>query len=298
MKLRHVIAILVVGTFLVAPMFIIKELTTDTVDLSSSATATVALGTVLRSNGRNLIRSTFMSAVRTALRAITRRVIRSILPTLLRLFLPAFRTSTQRSLEEIEAANPQPLPLAMGLGLVVLASSFYWVVELNSEVSIDQLSPGFSLFVFSLLAATTVIFHYSIMFWVGLKTNVTVSMRTSIDGILLQAYFTGAQSYLPLASDMELTGSLEDKAKCSNITLLALLGLSLLMDSIGTLFFAPVLKIWGAHLLLYVFVISFPLKPLEGSDIFAVSKGMWLLTFLLVLLTFLFNMPEAFYAIL
>ena len=156
--------------------------------ISSSATATVALGTVLRSNGRNLIRSTFMSAVRTALRAITRRVIRSILPTLLRLFLPAFRTSTQRSLEEIEAANPQPLPLAMGLGLVVLASSFYWVVELNSEVSIDQLSPGFSLFVFSLLAATTVIFHYSIMFWVGLKTNVTVSMRTSIDGILLQAY--------------------------------------------------------------------------------------------------------------
>ena len=119
-----------------------------------------------------------------------------------------------------------------------------------------------------------------------------------MDGILLQAYFTGAQSYLPLASDMELTGKLEDKAKCSNITLLILLGLSLIMDSIGTLLFAPILKIWGAHLLLYVFVISFPLKPLEGSDIFAVSKGMWLLTFLLVLLTFLFNMPEAFYAIL
>ena len=90
-----------------------------------SATATVALGTVLRSNGRNLIWLYFLSAVRTALRAITRRVIRSISPNLLRLFLPAFRTLTSAPLRK-ERQKSQPLPLAMGLGLVVL-HSFYWV---------------------------------------------------------------------------------------------------------------------------------------------------------------------------
>ncbi len=60
----------------------------------------------------------------------------------------------------------------------------------------------------------------------------------------------------------------------------------------------PILEMWSAQLLLYIFVISFPLRPLEGSDIFVVSKGRWALVFSLVLLTFLLNMPETFYAIL
>ena len=185
-------------------------------------------------------------------------------------------------------------PWTCGVGHHLFIGLLEFILR-SASISFHQ---GFSLFVFSLLAATTVIFHYSIMFWVGLKTNVTVSMRTSIDGILLQAYFTGAQSYLPLASDMELTGSLEDKQECSNITLLALLGLSLLMDSIGTLFFAPVLKIWGAHLLLYVFVISFPLKPLRRIGHFCSFQRDVVVHISAGVADILFNMPEAFYAIL
>ena len=46
------------------------------------------------------------------------------------------------------------------------------------------------------------------------------------------------------------------------------------------------------------FVISFPLQPLEGSDIFADSRLRWFGVFLLVLTAFLLNMPETFYAIL
>ena len=59
-------------------------------------------------------------AVRTGLRTMTRRLVRSILPVLLRLFLPAFKTSTQKDIEDLATENPQPIVLSLGLGLVAL----------------------------------------------------------------------------------------------------------------------------------------------------------------------------------
>lgn len=82
----NIIAGFLVLICLIAPMFIIQELTHETNEVASAATATVALGTIIRSNGRNILKSTFMSAVRTGLRAVTRRLIRTLLPMLLRLF--------------------------------------------------------------------------------------------------------------------------------------------------------------------------------------------------------------------
>ena len=70
------------------------------------------------------------------------------------------------------------------------------------------------------------------------------------------------------------------------------------MDSVGLIFNIRLLELWATQLLLYVFVISFPLKPLEGSDVFAASRKTWASIFLVVLTIFLLNMPEQFYAIL
>jgi putative Mn2+ efflux pump MntP len=136
------------------------------------------------------------------------------------------------------------------------------------------------------------------MAWAGIKYDVKTSLRTSLDGMILQAYFTGALSFLPLASDVELKGETENKAKCSAMALLMLLGISLTLDTLGVLLGMVLLEVWAAQMLLYTFVISFPLKPLEGSDVFAASRLQWFGIFLLVLLAFLLNMPETFYAIL
>ena len=65
----NIIAVLLVLLCLIAPMFIIQEMTQETEKVGSAATATVALGTIIRSNGRNILKSTFMSAIRTGLRA-------------------------------------------------------------------------------------------------------------------------------------------------------------------------------------------------------------------------------------
>jgi len=217
---------------------------------------------------------------------------------LLRLFLPAFKTSTTKNMKELEEDNPQSLPIALGMGFVALACSFYGVVHFNPNVDSNTFQRGFSLTTLAILAASTLVVHYCVMVWSGIKNDVKVCLRTSIDGIILQAYFTGALSYLPLASDVELKGTLENKGRCSAMAITVMLALALILDSLGFLFVLPIFEVWSAHILLYVFVISFPLKPLEGSDVFIYHKGWWSLIFCAVLLSFLLNIPESFYAIL
>lgn len=295
---RHIIAFIAVLVCLIAPMFVIKSVTTSEREIQGAATVTVALGTIVRSNGRNILKSTFMSAVRTGLRTMTRRLVRSILPVLLRLFLPAFKTSTQQDITDIESEHPQPIILSLGLGLVALTLSFYGVVELNSNLKFDTFQRGLSLWTVAILASLSLLIHYALMFWRGLVNNVKISLRTPLDGVILQAYFTGALSYLPLASDITLEGTVENKARCSGETLMIMLGISVLLDSFGHLLGWVVLEIWAAQILLYVFVISFPLRPLEGSDVLEHSKAWWFGIFVFVLAAFLFNMPEEFYAIL
>ena len=297
-SIRHVIALVAVLVCLLAPMFVIKSVTTGEREIQGAATITVALGTIVRSNGRNILKSTFMSAIRTGLRTMTRRLVRSILPMLLRLFLPAFHTSTHVEPEEAEMDRPQSLYLSLGLGLVALALSFYCVVELNPNVQFETFQRGLSLITVAVLASASLLIHYGFMFWRSVANDVKISLRTPLDGIILQAYFTGALSYLPLASDITLEGSVENKARCAGETLIMMLGLSIFLDSFGHLLDVVVLEIWAAQILLYVFVISFPLRPLEGSDILAHSKFWWFAVFFFVLLAFLFNMPEEFYAIL
>lgn len=294
----NIIAGLLVVVCLIAPMFIIQEMTQNTEEVASAATATVALGTIIRSNGRNILKSTFMSAVRTGLRAVTRRLIRTLLPMLLRLFLPTMRTSTSRSLADLEEDFPQPLFLGLGLGFVSLTLSFYGVVHWHPFLDVGSFAKGMNLLSISILAGLNIVIHYVVMAWAGLKYEVKTSLRTSLDGMILQAYFTGALSFLPLASDVELKGEVQNKANCSSMALLVLLGLSIIMDTLGVFLGWVILEIWAAQLLLYTFVISFPLKPLEGSDVFAGSRLRWAGIFGIVLLTFLLNMPETFYAIL
>jgi hypothetical protein len=229
---------------------------------------------------------------------MTRRLVKSILPTLLRLFLPAFHTSTHLEPKEAETDRSQSLYLSLGLGLLALGVSFYCVVEFNPNVQFETFQRGLSLITVAVLASASLLIHYGFMLWRGVVNDVKISLRTPLDGIILQAYFTGALSYLPLASDVSLEGSIENKARCSGETLIMMLGLSIFLDSFGHLLDAVILEVWAAQILLYVFVISFPLRPLEGSDILAHSKLWWFGVFFFVLLAFLFNMPEEFYVIL
>ena len=157
---------------------------------------------------------------------------------------------------------------------------------------------GFSIAVCATIAAGVYLLHYILLFSFSQKHKASLSVQTSLEGILLQGYFTGALSYLPLASDFYLEGETKARAQTQLSSLLSLLAITLSLDLIATLFSLPILELCSAHILLYCFVISFPLKPLDGSGIFAYSKKLWGLVFGFTMLCFLLNMPESFYGIL
>ena len=298
MSKSTIIAVIMVVLFLVSPIFLIHHYTVSEEKIQGAATVTVALGTILRSNGRNLVKSTFMSAVRTALRTVTRRVVRRLLPLFLGVLLPSFQTSTVKDPKKIEENQENSVLGALIMGVLTLVFSFYCVVYYNGNLDQNSITGGLSLWTVSILAGFSIVLHYACIAWAGLRYGVKTTLRTTFDGILLQAYFTGALSYLPLASDVELDGTVEDKAKCASFTLYSILGVSILLHGIAMLLGWKILEMWAAQLLLYVFVISFPLKPLEGSDVLAHSPMRWALIFTAVLVAFVLNMPESFYAIL
>lgn len=267
----------------------------DVVDTTPEnvAATTVAVGAIFRSNSRNFLKSTFMSAVRTALRTWIRRMVRLALPILLRVFLPLLSTKKKKSTEEIQ----QPVGLALTLGFVALWCSFYGVITLHTSVSTEVLF-GFSLGVCATMAATTYLLHALLLWGFSHKYETTLRISTSIEGVLLQGYFTGALSYLPLASDLSVEGGAKERFDTHLWTIMTMLVASFVLHAAGDFFSIPLLLALATHMLLYVFVISFPLKPLDGSGLFAYSKRMWFLVFVLVMLCFLLNMPEYFYGIL
>ena len=157
---------------------------------------------------------------------------------------------------------------------------------------------GLTLVQMSMLACVPLLLHYLMFYGIGKLTGVTVTLRTDIDGILLQGYFTGAMSYLPLASDVELNGSGRDKAICASAVLFGFMVLYAILSLAGAWLDNPWMVGLSAQLLLYAFVLSFPLPPLDGSDVWAHSRWAWLALFLAILMTFLGRMPESFYEIL
>ena len=179
-----------------------------------------------------------------------------------------------------------------------MAVSFYGVIALSPSASKNDVLFGFSLPICAFLAASSLLVHYALLVYFSHQENTKIRIETTLEGVLLQAYFTGALSYLPLASDLNIEGEKDQKARCASKSLLSMILLSLLLDTLGHLFNIPLFYNWGAHLLLYSFVVSFPLAPLDGSDIWKYNRRWWFGIFALILLSFLLNMPETFYEIL
>jgi len=290
------LALLSVIVFMLVPMFLVRgyELQPPSDPNLTGVAATVAIGAMLRTSGKTVFRSTFMSAARTMTRALTRRVVRSFLPMMMRLFLPAFRLSAIEGDAEREQQR-QPLWWSLSLGMLTLGLSFYGVVLVSGD---QELQAGMSALAVSCMATVPLLLHFALFYGIGKLTNVEIELRTDLDGVLLQGYFTGAGSYLPLASDIELEGSNRDKGICAAGVLFGFLVAYAIIEAVGVLTGSALIVGCAAQVLLYAFVLSFPLPPLDGSDVWAHSRWAWLLIWTAILLTFLGRMPNAFYGIL
>lgn len=130
--------------------------------------------------------------------------------------------------------------------------------------------------------------------WLGVK----VGYRTSIDGLLLQGYFTGAGSFLPLTTDIEFEGERKRVTTVAVIALAAAYGLHLILTALGQAYGHELLEFTGAMFLVYCFVFSFPIPPLEGFYIWKTSKLLWLVVWIPILISFTYNLPAYVQAVL
>ena len=127
----------------------------------------------------------------------------------------------------------------------------------------------------------------------GRLAGVRVIYHTEIDGILLQAYFTGAGSFLPLSTDVEFRG--EERAQQS-VAIFALTGLFTVFLVLAALRARPggSPDLGAAMFLIYSFIYCFPIRPLEGRMVWDRSRLIWLLIALPILLAFLWWLPAEF----
>ncbi len=129
---------------------------------------------------------------------------------------------------------------------------------------------------------------------VAKRLGVPLRHETGMDGAIIQLYFAGAFSFMPLSSDTVVDGTAEEKGKVSSAGLLVPTALAIVLWSIwkvtgGTS--APLLFLADAFLI-YPMVQSFPLDPLDGVQLWRWSKLRWALVFTLVMGCFLFMGSE------
>jgi len=255
--------------------------------------ATAALGAVFRSGARNLLRSTLLAAARATSRTVSRRVVRAVLRVMVEVLLP--RAGGRSTSAESKALGGAAAGV-LGFGALVL--SFLLVVSHVGEDVRAALLGGHSVLLMSVVAAIPLLMYFALLRFGAYLTGATVRIVTSPDGLVLQAYFTLAGSFMPLTTDAEVVGSPQQRGRCALVVTLGLVLVHYLLGGLAAFSGLQLLDQLGGFVLLYAFVFSFPLKPLDGGHIYDWNRGVWLAAWAAVVVSFLSNLPDALYDVL
>ena len=131
---------------------------------------------------------------------------------------------------------------------------------------------------------------YFVQAAVARRRGVTLQHTTALDGGMLQLYFAGALSFMPLTSDVFVGGTDEDRGRVAIASLLfpTLAGALLWGIWKATGESNPWVLFAGDAFLLYPMVQVFPLQPLDGFDLWEWSRSRWFGVFVVVLVAFVF----------
>ncbi len=323
-RLLLVLALVLTAVVLLAPVVFMPALVFELFELgvlptsSDSAGAAVGVGVILRSalrrvlqtGVRNVMQTSMGTFARATARAVTRRVLRIATKSALLLF----RADAQSPKESEEtSASSFGSCLALLIGSLVLAGSF-WVIlwmlppEKQSIVvakeawapassNVDR-SAAMSLPLAAFLGALPMWIYAGIAFASTRWARVGLTFQTGFDSIAMQAYFTGSGSFLPLCTDSEYDGTPRQCALAAFLSLGGMLGLHLLLQFLHAAFDMPILLFSSRMILLYTFIFSFPILPLDGAHLWRHSKMLWLTCWLVILIAFMMHIPESFNVIL
>lgn len=262
---------------------------------------------LLRAGTSNLLRTSVGAFSRTSARTMTRRVVRTSTRWLLALL--ALRTRDLGLDDTVEAGALAASPgsagrevvvslLALFLGFVALAITFGVVAARaiesgTGDMALLSAAGGMSIREMSLLAGLPLLIYAASAFLVARGFGASTRVRTAVDGLLLQGYFAGAGSFLPMTTDIEYTaeGRTQSRIACCVLLILYALHLALRVTYLAS-GSEPALLL-SSLVLVYCFVYSFPIPPLEGYWIWSTSKLLWLVVWLPILTSFVGSMPDA-----
>ena len=130
-------------------------------------------------------------------------------------------------------------------------------------------------------------FIYFVQSGVARGMGITLRHETGVDGGIIQLYFAGAFSFMPLTSDVVIEGDEAQQGKISLAGLLApafvAMGLWAAWKSTGDarLLFA------ADAFMIYPMVQTFPLNPLDGVRVWRWNKLVWFAVFLFIMTAFM-----------
>jgi len=264
---------------------------------------------LFRAAARNIFRTTFSTIGRASARTFTRRFTRFIVRMLFGIAAKQVGANIEEKSQDgepevTEFQAPWKSALAIGLSFVVLSLSFWGVLYLlGSQLAAESTTGrGIPMWLACAAAGFPIIAHGTITYLLARSTNTPVRFTAEFDAILLQGYFTGAGSFLPMTTDMTYGGQPEQKSRLAITSLLSMYGihwvLFLAAQSIGgdvawgSVNAKSLLELSSAMFILYPFVYVFPIAPLEGHHIWSNSKLTWLFVAAPILLSFLANLPD------
>jgi hypothetical protein len=252
---------------------------------------------LLRTGSSNLMRTTFGVFTRATGRAATRRIVKGASRVMIgRAVKTAADAEDEAASEESFDETAGRRVLSVLIGVAALALSFRGILALiPAEVLHEVTYEGrIGIAQASLLAALPLAAYGVLHAVFGRLWNVRIRYRTEIDGLLLQAYFTGSGSFLPLSTDIAYDGEPRDRQRVATAALAGLFLIHLLFGVLGSAFGSAALTFCGAMMLVYCFVFCFPIQPLDGSYVWRRSKLLWFGVSLPILIAFLVSLPESF----
>jgi hypothetical protein len=271
---------------------------------TGAAEATVGVGVILRAVGRRLFRAGATHTIRITFGTITRTVARTITTRLVKLFIRSVAGSIAKDMMAAEKSDKvlgsQSFAAPVFVGTIATALSFWGVLSLAGADLVEALNQELHLPVLTLLvgAAIPLVCFALAGRACALLFSADLDLRTGIDGLLVQAYFTFSGAFLPMTTDIEFKGGSDRCAKAAACSLLIMLTFFVAFRTIGSLLDHDFSIYLSAMFLIYSFVYAFPVKPLLGNSIWAYNKWWWLLTFLPIILGFIFAFPGAVAALL
>lgn len=311
-RLRGVLAALALLVTMFAPMVAIYwyGASGSVSEKVAAGEVTVGIAVIMRATARrllrgassNLMRTTAGALGRTSARALTRRLVKFMG----RLFFGSVVQQSSADAAAVQAGADPDDPadhhsalsqaVALALGFVALCVSFRGVLYIAGSSVVEDLlgASGLGMLEVTVLSGVPLL-AYAVFHQVfGRLFDVRATYRTEIDGLLLQAYFTGAGSFLPLTTDVDYAGTERGKRNVATGSILGLFFVHFAFVLTGNWIGSEQLVFLGSMFLIYCFVYCFPIRPLEGHFIWSSSKLLWLCVTLPILVAFLSWLPPVF----